>query len=608
MGENEALTLERLKAHQRELIDPTIEVFHGNIVKLMGDGMLVEFPSVVEAVSCAVTIQQGMAERNKDTSESRQIVLRIGINLGDIIAEGDDIFGDGVNIAARLEELATPGCICISGAVHDAIGNKLPLEYEYLGERTVKNIAQPVRTYSVQLVSGAELDIPEPEGPSNEKSQRRLFSMVIVVFVAVAGTLLWLQPWQQKAESTSNDSVVTTSLRERPSIAILPFDNMGGDPEQEYFVDGITEDIITDFSRLSNLTVIAWNTSASYKGEAVQPQQVGKDLGVAYVLDGSVRKSGDRLRISARLMDTENGNNVWAERYDRRLMEIFELQDEVTKKIVNALAVRLSAAEKEKLGHSSTNNIAAYDVFLRGQQYSNQKTKEGNELARDAYRQAIEHDPTYARAYGALAVILTNDFRNDWTELSVEEARARALELAQKAVALDPSSPQAYWALGFTYLFRKQLDEAAEAAKQAVVLSPNYADGYGLLAFIKNFQGHAEDAIRFIKKAMDLNPRYTYDYPWNLGRAYYTLGRYPEAVEALQEALERNENALYPRLFLAASYVRLGQQDDAKWEIEQIQILNPDTTLTHLANTFPVKDENEMNAFLEDLRKAGLPE
>jgi tetratricopeptide (TPR) repeat protein len=190
----------------------------------------------------------------------------------------------------------------------------------------------------------------------------------------------------------------------------------------------------------------------------------------------------------------------------------------------------------------------------------------------------------------------------------VEEARARALELAQKAVALDPSSPQAYWALGFTYLFRKQLDEAAEAAKQAVVLSPNYADGYGLLAFIKNFQGHAEDAIRFIKKAMDLNPRYTYDYPWNLGRAYYTLGRYPEAVEALQEALERNENALYPRLFLAASYVRLGQQDDAKWEIEQIQILNPDTTLTHLANTFPVKDENEMNAFLEDLRKAGLPE
>jgi len=608
MEENEVLTLERLKTHQSELIEPTIEAFYGHVVKLMGDGVLAEFPSVVEAVSCAVTIQQGMAERNINTSKPEQIVFRIGINLGDIISEGDDIFGDGVNVAARMEGLATPGCICISGAVHDAVGNKLPLDYEYLGEQTIKNIAQPVRTYRVRLAPGAELEIPEPEGPYNKKSQIRLSIVVIAVIVAAAGTLLLLQSWQQKEESTSNDSVVTTSSRAQPSIAILPFDNMSGDPEQEYFVDGITEDIITDFSRLSNLTVIAWNTSASYKGEAVQPQQVGKDLGVAYVLDGSVRKSGDRLRITAQLLDTENGNNIWAERYDRRLTEIFELQDEVTKKIVNALAVRLSTAEKEKLGHSSTNNIAAYDEFLRGQQYSTQRTKEGNELARDAYRQAIEYDPTYARAYGALAVVLTNDFRNDWTELTLEEARARALELAQKAVALDRSSPQAYWALGFTYLFRKQLDEAAEAAKQAVALSPNYADGYGLLAFINNFQGHAEDAIRYIKKAMDLNPRYTYDYPWNLGRAYYTLRRYPEATEALQEALERNEHALYPRLFLAASYIRLGKQDDAEWEIEQIQILNPDTTLTHLANTFPVKDEDVMNAFLEDLRKAGLPE
>jgi adenylate cyclase len=607
MGENEALTLERLKTHQRELIEPTIEAFYGHIVKLMGDGILVEFPSVVEAVSCAVTIQQGMAERNKDTTETEQIVFRIGINLGDIIVEEDDIFGDGVNIAARLEGLASPGCICISGAVYDAIGNKLPLDYEFLGEQTVKNIEQPVRTYRVQLASGAELEIPEPEGPSNQKSQIRRSVMVIAVLVAVAGMLLWLQPWQQKVESASDEPVVTTLL-ERPSIAILPFDNMSGDPEQEYFVDGITEDIITGFSRLSNLTVIAWNTSASYKGENVQAQQVGKDLGVAYVLDGSVRKSGDRVRITAQLLGTKNGNNIWAERYDRRLTEIFALQDEVTKKIVNALAIRLSAAEKEKLGHSSTNNIEAYDVFLRGQQYSMQRTKEGNELARDAYRQAIELDPIYARAYGALAVVLTNDFRNDWTELTLEEARARALELAQKAVAFDRSSPQAYWALGYVYLFRKQYDEAAEAAKQAVALSPNYADGYGLLAFINNFQGHAEDAIRYIRKAMALNPYYTYEYPWNLGRAYYMLGRYPEAIEALQDAIEHNEGVLYPRLFLAASYVRLGQQDDAEWEIEQVEITNPDTTLTHLANTFPIKNEDEMNTFLEDLRKAGLPE
>ena len=336
MGENEALTLERLKTHQRELIEPTIEAFHGHIVKLMGDGMLVEFPSVVEAVSCAVTIQQGMAERNKDTSESRQIVFRIGINLGDIIADGDDIFGDSVNVAARMEGLAASGCICISGAVHDAVSNKLPLDYEYLGERTVKNIAQPVRTYRVQLASGAELEIPEPEGASNQKSQIRLSFMVISVFVAVAGTLLWLQPWQQKAESILDEPAVTTLL-EKPSIAILPFDNMSGDPEQEYFVDGITEDIITGFSRLSNLTVIAWNTSASYKGEDVQAQQVGKDLDVAYVLDGSVRKSGDRIRVTAQLVNGASMMHLWSRTYDRDSANAIDVQTDIATAVAGVL-------------------------------------------------------------------------------------------------------------------------------------------------------------------------------------------------------------------------------------------------------------------------------
>ena len=289
MGDNEALTLERLKTHQRELIEPTIEAFHGHIVKLMGDGILVEFPSVVEAVSCAVSIQQGMTERNRDTTESEQIVFRIGINLGDIIVEEDDIFGDGVNIAARLEGLANPGCICISGAVYDAIGNKLPLEYEYLGEQTVKNIEQPVRTYRVQLASGAELEIPEPEGPSNQKSQISLPIIAIAVIVVVTGTLIWLQPWQQKEEPSSEKRVVTPLL-EIPSIVVLPFDNMSGDPEQEYFSDGISEDIITDLSRLKNLAVIARNSSFTYKGVTAKAEDIGKDLNVNYVLEGNFRK------------------------------------------------------------------------------------------------------------------------------------------------------------------------------------------------------------------------------------------------------------------------------------------------------------------------------
>jgi len=477
----------------------------------------------------------------------------------------------------------------------------------------------PKRGYELIASVSEQEDPGTPEGAHSmrlQQTKKLAWYFLFAGILVVAAGITWF------VMSTSIDPVVTDESSvaliskenivhqplEMPSIAVLPFENMSGDPEQEYFSDGISEDIITDLSRLNNLVVIARNSSFTYKGTTSKIEDIGNVLNVSHVLEGSVRRSGVRVRITAQLIDASNGEHIWAERYDRELNDVFAVQDEVTKKIVNALAVRLSAAEKEKLGHSSTNNIAAYDVFLRGQQYFAQRTKEGNELAREAYRQAIEHDPTYARAYGALAVVLTNDFRNDWTELSLEEARARALELAQKAVALDRSSPQAYWALGFVYLFSKQYDEAAEAAKQAVALAPNYADGYGLLAFINNFQGRAEDAIRYIRKAMALNPYYTYDYPWNLGRAYYTLSRYPEAVEALQDALERNESTLYPRLFLAASYVRLGKQDDAEWEIEQIEITNPGTTLTHLANTFPVKDEDQMNAFLEDLRKAGLPE
>lgn len=397
-------------------------------------------------------------------------------------------------------------------------------------------------------------------------------------------------------------------IADKPSLVVLPFANLSDDPDQEYFSDGITEDLIIDLSNISNLVVIAPTSAFIYKDRAVNIAEVARDLGARFVIQGSVRKAGEQLRITVKLIDSQTSQTLWAERYDHAYQDIFAVQDEVINKIVNALAIKLTLTEKQRLDRTDTNNFAAYEMFMRGQQYFRLRTREGNELARDAYRNAIETDPTYARAYGALAIVLTHDYRRGWTELSLEEARTRTLELVQKAVLLNRTSPQVYWAQGYIYLFRKQHNEAATAVEQAVALAPNYADGYGLLAYISNWRGNAEQAIHYIKKAIALNPYYSFEYPWNLGLANYTLGRYEEAVDALQNALERNEQVLLPRLYLAASYVRLGQQDDAEWEIVQVNIQYPDVRLSLMANILPYEDEDKMNAFMDDLRKAGVQE
>jgi len=595
MSESEERTLFVLK-HCLSFFHQLIPKYEGRIFGGAGDSVIAEFPSAVEAVRAAVEIQQALITRNTEVTGEEKMHFRIGISIGDVIVEDENLMGDGINIAARLESLAVPDGINISGYVYHQVRNKLQVGFEDAGRQSLKNIPDPVQVYRVVQDASLMPAFSRLQKASGflKKYYKVIAGVVLLGIMIVAGL------------SVQRDNVpkTTRSL----SVAVLPFINMSGDPEQEYFADGITEDIITDFSRLSGLTVIAWNTSSRYKGKTVNSSTIGKELGVAYVLDGSVRKAGNRLRITAKLVDTRNGSHIWAERYDRNFTEVFAVQDEVTRKIVSALSVRLTTSEEEKLGHSGTDNFAAYDAFLRGQQYAVQRTKEGNSLARDAFRKAVELDPAYARAYGALAILLTRDYRNDWTELSLSEARVRALELAQKAVSLDRSSPQAYWALGYVNLLQKNYDDAAEAAEQTIRLAPGYADGYGLMAFINNSQGRAEDAVKNIKKAMALNPYYTYEYPSNLGRAYYSLGDYTKAVRYLREAIQRNENSLHPRLYLAASYVRIGQQEDAEWEINQTEILHPGTSISRLANTLPIKDKNRLNRFLGDLRKAGLSE
>lgn len=605
MEADEEGTLARQKKHRKELIDPTIAAYHGRIVKSTGDGLLVEFPSVVDAFRCAVSIQLAMSEREAQVPGAQRIAYRIGINSGDIVSDDDDIYGDGVNIAARLEALAEAGGICISRSVFDQVKGKVKSGIEDLGAQRVKNIVEPIQVYRVRMQP--EADVPGYPETTGKWTRWRWagVSTALAVAIAVAGTVYWISQ-APEVEQVSAENM-SAPLADKPSIAVLPFANISGDPTQDYFSDGFSEDIITDLSRVSNLRVIDRNSSFTYKGRTVRLQEVSKDLGVQYVLQGSIRKSGARIRITTHLANARDGTQLWAERYDREQGDIFDLQDEISEKIIAALLAKFGGKEQLPRPTRPARNFEAYDLFLRGQEGFEGATKEDNLLAQEFYRRAIGADPTFGRAYGAYAVSLAFSYARGWSTKPVEDLD-RALELARRAVELDQSLPQTFWALGYTHLQRREWDEAVAAVQQAVTLAPNYADGYGLLALINNRLGRADDAIDLIHKAMNLNPYYTWDYPYNLGRAHYLKREYDKAVPYLQQALERNEAVTYPRLFLAASYVELGQNEDAEWEITQIQVTNPDMRILHLARARNFKNETDMQRFLDALRLAGLPE
>lgn len=392
-----------------------------------------------------------------------------------------------------------------------------------------------------------------------------------------------------------------------PSIAVLPFENLSNDPKQDYLAVGITEDIVIDLSRLPGLMVISSNASNIYKDTDIQLNEIGKELNVEYILKGSVRPLGNLIRVNAQLINTSTGINLWGNSYDREIVEVFAIQSEVTGNIVSAFDLQLSTLERQRLTHKTTNNLIAYDHFQEGQRLSKLQTKESHLLARQSYRKAIEADPNYGRPYGSIAYLLAYSFRRGWTDAPIETLD-RALNLAKKGIELDNSIPQTYWSLGYVYMMRQEYENAQKAVTQAINIAPSYADGYGLLALIYNNMGRPQKAIDHATKGMRLNPYYTWDYLYNLGRAYYTKGHYKKAIDVLEKARERNENAIPIRLVLATSYINTGRQDDAEWEIEQIQMLNPNETITHTKQSIPISNEDLMNAFLSDLRKAGLPE
>jgi adenylate cyclase len=630
---DETLAHERIRDTFQRFSD-TIRLYNGVAHEIRGDALVAEFHMASDAVTASLAFQAANAVHVAEITDDVRPVLRVGISIGEVVVADHTVTGDGVVLAQRLEQLAEPGGVVIHGAAYETVPKRLPFDYEDMGDLELKGFDGVVKAFAVKLKPGAGIPQPEtqsqadiratdlhdepsiapppeitrPAGPlhtATAGSRRGIFMLAggAAALIIVAGIWFAFMPFSEHGAKSES----ATQSAAKPSIIVLPFVNRSDEAEQDYFVDGISEDIVTDLSRLSNLTVIAWNTSASYKGKTVKPQEVGKELGVGYIVDGSVRKSGDQLRITAELVDAGDGKQVWAERYDRKIADVFALQDDVTKKIVQALAIELTAAEKGQMERPATNNIAAYEIFLRGQQYFKQQTKEGNEQAREAYQRAIELDPAYARAYGGMAITLAFDFRYGWTDTPVETLD-RALALAKQAVALGDNIPQTYWALGYVYLISKDYANAERAVQKAIDIAPNYADGYGLLALISNIAGKPKRAIELINKGMRLNPYYTWDYPYNLGFAYYQIGQYREAIEMLEKAQARNENALPVKLFLAASYIRAGRTADAEWVVDQVHMMSPETTIAQLGNTWGISNPQLNNAFLGDLRKAGLPD
>ena len=608
MGADEDATMEAWWSHRKELIDPTIAGYEGRIVKHTGDGFLAEFPSVLDAVRCAIAMQSEMARRNADVPEDRRMRFRMGVNLCDIMSDDEDIYGDGVNIAARLESLAEPGGVAISGAVHEQVRGKLDFSWEDLGEQRVKNVAEPVRTYRMTPQTGAA---PAPSAPGRRiaPGRRKVWAVAgiaaaLAVAAVVAAWYLYPRPSPPDADIHATE-MAALAPPDQPSIAVLPFNNMSGDPEQEYFSDGITEDLITDLSQVPGLFVIARNSVFTYKGKPVKVQQVARELGVQYVLEGSVRKSGNRIRINAQLVDAVTGRHLWAARYDRELTEIFALQDEVTAKIVAALAIKLTVDERQRLSRAAVASPEAYDTLLRGLELFRRFTRETNAEARVLFEKAIALDPRYARAYADVALTHGMDVTFGWTD-APEAALARGLEFARNGLALDDTVREVHFALSNIYLRHRRHDESIAADRKSIGLDPNYADGYASLAISLTYAGRPEDGLKAIRKAMRLNPRHPFFYVWNVGHAYFLMGRYAEAATAFERVIERNPHFPGGHMTLAATYGHLGRTADAEWEVGETLTLLPDFSLAGERGKAMYKNPADLERYIEGLRKAGL--
>jgi len=566
MGADELGTLAALKATRREVVDPVIASHNGRIVKTTGDGMLVEFASAVDAVTCAMSVQEKMAARH---GGGAAITFRIGINIGDIIIEGDDIFGDGVNIAARLENECEPGGVYLSGSAFDQVRGKTGFAFDDLGEKSLKNIERPVRVYAVRLTASLTSPAVRP--------------------IAVAKPL---------------------QLPDKPSIAVMPFQNMSGDPEQEYFADGMVEDIITALSHFRNLFVIARNSTFTYKGRAVDVKQVGRELGVRYVLEGSVRKSAGKVRITGQLIDAASGAHLWADRFDGAVDDIFELQDQVTSSVVNAIAPKLEQAEIERSKRKPTENLDAYDHFLRGMSVLNSWTRETNYEATENFCRAIELDPNFASAYGMAAWCYVWRMANGWMNDRRVEI-AEATRLARRAVELGRDDAAALSRAGHVIAYvAGDLDSGAPAIERALLLNPNLASAWNFAGWMRVLRGEPEAAIEYLARSMRLSPldQLGYSARGSTAHAHFFLGAHDEASVWADKAVQENPNYLIVNCIAAASHAFAGHQQKAEEAVRRMLQIDPAIRISKIKELFPLRRSSDLAKYEQALRKAGLPE
>jgi TolB-like protein/Tfp pilus assembly protein PilF len=549
MQADEAGTLTILKARRREILQPLISTHHGRVIKVMGDGVLVEFASAVNAVTCAVELQEAMETANRNVPEDRRIVLRVGINLGDVMVEGSDLYGDAVNISARLEAMADPGGVLISGTAFDYVKNKVSARFEDRGNQTLKNIAEPVRVYRL-----ADLQRDPLVGPH--------------------------------------------TAMDKPSIAVLSFVNMRSDPEQDYFADGLAEDLITDLSKVPGLIVTARHSAFAYKGKSIDIRTIARELGVRYVVEGSVRRAANRVRINVQLIDAGGGDHLWAERFDRDLADIFTLQDEVVGRIVSALSDALPSVRP--VSPSRPANIEAYDLFVRGRLLS-ARSLEGNRAALALLARSIEIDPNFAEAHAWLATC------HYWAWAHFGEAqqehRILARAAAEKAVALDARNASAHTMLGYILLFDSKLDESAAEFATALRVNPNHADAWMYMADLRVTEGRAAEAFDCVNSALRLNPHPPDIYFWMLGYVLYALGRYEDAIKTLRQQTP----ASVPQRTLAASLAQLGRFAEAKEEARIFMAMSPGFSIQRWADAIPFRREADRQHFIDGYLKAGLP-
>ena len=560
MADDEVHTIETLKKY-RGLMSDLIQQHSGRVVDNPGDNLLAEFSSAVDAIEAAFWIQNRLKKENAKFVEDRRVLFRIGINIGDVVHDGDRIYGSGVNVAARIEGLSDPGGICISRNTYDHVKDKLDLGFEYLGEHEVKNIKEPVRVYKV---------LRDTESPKPLVEEQ-------------------------------------LDLPDKPSIAVLPFTNMSGDPSQEYFSDGLTEHIISGLCKVSNLFVIARNSSFAYKGKSISVKQIGKELGVRYILEGSVQRAGERVRITAQLIDATTDYHMWSENYDRNLEDIFALQDEITGKLINAMEVKLISGEQARLWEGGTTNIQALDKINRGMESFNRFNQHDNAQARLFFKEASILDELSAVIYALIGLTHFFDLLYNWSD-SPAESFVEAEKNANKALALNASLDLPHMLLGFVHLIKKEYDKAVIEAKQAVSLNPNGAYAFSALGYITCLTGDPKKGITLTKKAIRLNPiPPSRDYHI-LGLAYRLAGQYEKAIEVLNHSLKIDPAALTPYITLASCYMELNQFENARKAANKVLEIDPHFSLEYHQVTLPVKDQTLLNKHIDALRKAGLPD